>query len=139
MTHLKTASDTSRPNMSSVACVCLIIGTLSGCTPAAQHPTPPVDELQIGLQLRQRGDHLNAGYWLEAALSTHPEKEEYLLRLIVEEQILSGRLLAAHSGLERLRAICGDSSAILQLMTAIESGTHYTAMNTATNPTEVLP
>jgi uncharacterized protein HemY len=120
------------------ACVILLLTTLSACTPPAQHPEKPMDYLAVGMELRQRGDHLNAGYWLEAALPSHPGKEAYLLRLIVEEQILSGRLLAARSGLERLRTIHGDSPAILQLMAAIHHGAQYSLTEKTDSSSEVI-
>jgi uncharacterized protein HemY len=127
----------SGPN-TSWACAILLLTTLSACAPPAQHPEKPMDYLAVGMELRQRGDHLNAGYWLEAALPSHPGKEAYLLRLVVEEQILSGRLLAARSGLERLRTIHGDSPAILQLMAAINHGTQYSLTETTDSSSEVI-
>ncbi|MBN2525194.1 MAG: hypothetical protein JXR76_02290 [Deltaproteobacteria bacterium] len=102
--------------------------------PTSRHFKGPADYLETGLALRDMGDHLNASYWLEAALDQSPERETHILRLLVEEQILAGRLLAAQSGLDRLRVIAANDSSITMLAIAISNATAHqsNAMKEAT-------
>lgn len=57
---------------------------------------------KTALEFRDAGDHLLASYYLEAALDAQAQENVPTMKLLIEEQILAGRLLAARESLYRL-------------------------------------
>ncbi|MBN2342703.1 MAG: hypothetical protein JXX29_16790 [Deltaproteobacteria bacterium] len=80
---------------------------------------------QTALVFKNAGDHINASYYLEAAVVETDQPDMALYQLLVEEQILAGRLLAARDSLKQLEEKFPPHPSIQNLRKILEALVGY--------------